>query len=212
MAFRDMKAMAGAQAAAANYSEDVYIHPLAVVEDGAEIGAGTKVWRFAHVRNGAVIGESCIIGNAAFIDAHVRIGDRVKIQNCGIVYAGVTVDDEVFIGPNVTFTNDRYPRAVNPDWQIVPTHICHGASIGANATVVCGTTVGIYAMIAAGSVVSRDVPSFTLVRGNPARPVGYVCICGRKVGDLELEKTQPVRCTCGCVLDLACERVILPKR
>ncbi|HEY3377338.1 MAG TPA: acyltransferase [Armatimonadota bacterium] len=188
------------------------VHPLAVVEEGADIGRGTMIWRFTHVRSGAVIGSNCILGNCVYIDIDVHIGNGVKIQNCGLLYAGVTLEDEVFVGPNVTFTNDRYPRATSPDWQIVPTHVCHGASIGANATVVCGTVIGHYAMIAAGSVVTKDVAPFRLVRGNPARPAGYVCICGRKLGDNDLDIAQPIRCTCGSVVDLAAARVLRPKK
>lgn len=211
MAFRNPKAQARIAYEISAMAEEVAIHPLAIVEDGAEIGAGSKIWRFAHVRTGAILGEHCIVGNYAFIDTDVRVGSYVKIQNNALLYAGVQVDDDVFIGPNVTFTNDRYPRARNTEWQIVPTRICHGASLGANSTIVCGTTIGAYAMVAAGSVVTKDVSPFTLVRGNPARHVGYVCICGNKLGDRELAITEPQHCACGCVLDIASERVLRPK-
>jgi acetyltransferase-like isoleucine patch superfamily enzyme len=171
-----------------------FIHPLAEVEEGAEVGPGTKVWRFVHVRSGARVGSECILGNNVYIDTSVSIGDRVKIQNNVLVYAGVTVEDEVFLGPCMTFTNDLYPRAANPNWIITPTRVCHGASIGANATIVCGVTIGAYAMVAAGSVVTRDVPPHALVRGNPARVVGYVCECGHKIGGDDLQAPCTVHC------------------
>ncbi len=212
MAIRDLNTTMQRQEISATPETETIIHPLAVVEEGAIIGTGTRVWRFAHIRAGAILGKHCIVGNSAFIDSGVRIGDEVKIQNSGLIYAGVTIEDKVFIGPNVTFTNDLYPRADNPDWKIVPTLVCYGASIGANATVVCGHTIGAHAMIAAGSVVTKDVPPFTLVRGNPARPVGYVCCCGRKLGDITLALDAPIVCECGCVLDLAAERVLLPRK
>lgn len=183
---------------------DVYIHPLADVEEGAQIGAGTKVWRFAHVRTGAVVGEKCMLGNCSYVDSGVIMGDLVRVQNGCLIYNGVTIEDEVFLGPNMIFTNDLYPRADGRHWVIVSTRVCRGASVGANATIVCGTTIGEYAMIAAGSVVTRDVPPFALVRGNPARHVGYVCICGAKLGDAVMDITEPIACAkCGRTLVLA---------
>ncbi|BCY14989.1 acyltransferase [Actinoplanes sp. L3-i22] len=155
-------------------STEPFIHPSADVEDGARIGAGTKVWHIAHVRNSAVVGEECVIGRNVYLDANTVIGSRVKIQNNVSVYQGVTIEDEVFVGPCVVFTNDLRPRAQNPDWTITPTLIKRGASIGANATLVCGITVGEGAMIAAGSVVTKDVAPYQLVRGNPARPAAWV--------------------------------------
>lgn len=163
--------------------DDVFIHGTANVSDGATIGAGTKVWINSQIREGAVIGESCIISKDTYIDAGVRIGSRVKIQNGVSVYHGVTIEDDVFVGPNAAFTNDRVPRAFNADWKVTETMVRRGASIGANATVVCGHEVGEYAMVGAGSVVTKDVPSHGLVLGNPARLVGYVCDCGARLGD-----------------------------
>ena len=178
--------------------EEVFIHPLADVESGAVIGAGSKIWRFAHVRNGATIGMRSMVGNCCYIDTGVTIGNGVRIQNGVLVYNGVTIEDQVFLGPNMIFTNDLFPRADGRHWKIIPTLVRKGASIGANATVVCGITIGEYAMIAAGSVVTRDIPPFTLVRGNPARQVGYVCSCGRKLGDMSLLTSAPVTCAyCG---------------
>lgn len=155
-------------------STEPFIHPSADVEDGARIGAGSKIWHIAHVRNSAVVGEECVIGRNVYLDANTVVGSRVKIQNNVSVYQGVTIEDEVFVGPCVVFTNDLRPRAQNPDWTITPTLIRRGASIGANATLICGITVGEGAMIAAGSVVTKDVEPYQLVRGNPARPAGWV--------------------------------------
>jgi UDP-2-acetamido-3-amino-2,3-dideoxy-glucuronate N-acetyltransferase len=159
----------------------VYKHPTAIVETEA-IGEGTKIWHFVHIRAGARIGKNCIIGKSVYIDADVEIGDGVKIQNFASVYKGVRIEDEVFVGPSVTFTNDRYPRAFQWDEaMIVPTLVKKGASIGANATVMCGVTIHEYAIVGAGSVVTKDVPPFGLVYGNPAKLQGFVCYCGKKL-------------------------------
>lgn len=161
--------------------EPAHIHETAVVEPGATLGDGTRIWMGAQIRQGAVIGEGCNIGKNVFIDAGVHIGSRVKIQNNVSVYAGVTLEDEVFVGPSAVFTNDLYPRAANPNWKITPTLVKHGASIAANATIVCGNTIGRYAMIGAGSVVTRDVRDHELVIGNPARFHAWVDRSGRIV-------------------------------
>ncbi|MFI6226591.1 acyltransferase [Micromonospora echinospora] len=155
-------------------TDQVFVHPTADVEEGARIGDGTKVWHLAHVRSTARIGGGCVIGRNVYVDSNVVIGDLCKVQNNVSVYQGVTLEDEVFVGPCAVFTNDFRPRAQNPDWQITPTMVRRGASIGANATLVCGIEVGEYAMIAAGSVVTRDVAPYQLVAGNPARPKGWV--------------------------------------
>ena len=156
-----------------------FAHPTAVIEDGSIIGKGTNIWHFAHVRVGASIGQRCTLGKDVFVDAQVHIGNDCKIQNGVSVYAGVTIEDEVFVGPNVTFTNDRWPRAVSPSWDIETTVLRNGCSIGANATIICGTVIGSFAMVGAGSVVVHDVENFELIVGNPARHVGWVCHCGR---------------------------------
>lgn len=161
--------------------DSVRIHPTADVSPGARIGAGSVIWNNAQVRENVVLGRGCSVAKDVYLDIGVVIGDRVKIQNGVSVYAGVTVEDDVFLGPHMTFTNDLYPRAFNADWQIVPTLVRRGASIGANATVVCGTVIGEYAMVGAGCLVSRDVAAHTLVVGNPMRVVGYVCRCGRRL-------------------------------
>jgi acetyltransferase-like isoleucine patch superfamily enzyme len=161
--------------------EGVFIHPTAHVDDRAEIGEGTKIWINSQVREGARIGRNCILSKDVYIDHAVAIGDDCKVQNSVSVYNGVTIEDGVFVGPNACFTNDKVPRAQNPDWTITPTLVRQGASIGANATIVCGITIGEYAMIAAGSVVTKDVPDFALVMGNPARIVGQVDKAGNRV-------------------------------
>lgn len=167
----------------------VVIHSSAAVDGRAEIGPGTRVWHWTQVREGAVIGAESIVGKGCYIDARVRIGSRVKIQSNVSVFHGVTIEDGVFVGPHVCFTNDKTPRAINPDgslkgaddWSVGETVVRYGASIGANATVVCGVTVGRFAMVAAGAVVTGDVPDHGLVMGNPARLVGYVCACGQRL-------------------------------
>ena len=153
-------------------------HPTAVVEDGAQIGPGTFVWHHSHVRSGATVGSGCVLGKNVYVDEGALIGDRCKIQNNVSVYNGVVLGDDVFVGPAATFTNDRVPRAFNPDWVITPTSVGNGASIGANATIVCGVTLGDYSMVAAGSTVTRSVDAYELVGGSPARHMGWVCRCG----------------------------------
>ena len=170
-------------------AEDVRIHPAADVSPRAQIGAGTRIWRQAQVREGAQIGQSCIIGKGAYIDLDVVIGDRVKIQNNVSVYHGVTIEDGVFVGPHACLTNDKLPRAITPDgrlkrdadWDVGPILIRYGASIGAGAIILPGVTVGRFALVGAGAVVTRDVVAHGLVVGNPARQVGFVCECGHKL-------------------------------
>jgi acetyltransferase-like isoleucine patch superfamily enzyme len=156
------------------------IHETAEIEPDAVIGVGTRVWRRAHIRTGATIGRDCNIGANVFIDRNVRIGDRVKVQNNVSVYEGVDLEDESFVGPAAVFTNDRNPRATG-DWQLEQTHVGRGASVGANATVVCGITLGEHSLVAAGAVVTRSVLPHQLVQGNPARHAGWVCRCGTVV-------------------------------
>jgi UDP-2-acetamido-3-amino-2,3-dideoxy-glucuronate N-acetyltransferase len=170
-----------------------FAHASATVEPGARIGAGTSVWHHAHVRTGAVIGAGCTLGQNAFVDTEVRVGDRVKIENNASVHAAVTLADEVFVGPGVVFTNDRYPRSQSTDWEPVATTVGRGASIGANATVIGGSTIGEYAMVGAGSVVTRPVVDHELVFGNPARHRGWVCRCGRVVNH---DDARPAEVTC----------------
>lgn len=161
----------------------VFIHPTANVHSCASIGGGTKVWINVQIREDAVIGNNCIISKDVYVDHAVNIGHNCKIQNSVSVYNGVTIRDDVFVGPNVAFTNDKVPRAFNAEWKITPTLVERGASIGANATIICGITIGEYAMVAAGSVVTRDVPPFTLVMGNPARPISKLDKVGNRIAD-----------------------------
>ncbi len=161
----------------------VFIHNSADVSKECTIGARTKVWNLVQIREGAVLGEDCIISKNVYIDKNVRIGNRVKIQNNVNVYDGVTIGNDVFLGPSMTFTNDMFPRAFQNDWKITKTFVADGASIGANATIVCGTKIGTYAMVGAGSVVTQDVGSYELVAGNPARKIGWVCKCGHRLTD-----------------------------
>lgn len=163
--------------------EKKFIHPTANVSEASDIGEGTKIWINVQVRENAKIGTDCIISKDVYIDHAVKIGDRCKIQNSVSIYNGVTIEDDVFVGPNVSFTNDKIPRAFNTDWTITPTTVRTGASIGANATVVCGVEIGRFAMVAAGAVVSKTVPNYALVIGNPARVVAYVCECGQRLSE-----------------------------
>lgn len=159
----------------------IYVHPSAIVEEGAEIGEGTRIWHFVHVRKGAKVGKSCNIGKDVYVDSGAEVGDSVKIQNFVSVYRGVKVEDKAFLGPSATLTNDKHPRSFAESWEVVPTVIEEGASIGANATIVCGVRIGRYAMVGAGAVVTRDVPPHGLVYGNPARLKGFVCYCGERL-------------------------------
>jgi UDP-2-acetamido-3-amino-2,3-dideoxy-glucuronate N-acetyltransferase len=160
---------------------EIFIHPTANVDDNCKIGSGTKIWINAQIRENAVIGNNCIISKDTYIDHGVLIGSNTKIQNGVSIYHGVTIEEDVFIGPNATFTNDKIPRAFNSNWEITPTVIRKGASIGANSTIICGLTVGEYAMVAAGSVVTKDVEPYSLVMGNPAKHVSYIDMAGNRV-------------------------------
>ncbi|MDD4564886.1 MAG: acyltransferase [Eubacteriales bacterium] len=162
---------------------EYFIHPSAIVEEPVCIGKGTKIWVNSQIRKGVRIGDNCIISKDTYIDEGVTIGNNCKIQNGVSIYHGVTIEDKVFIGPNAAFTNDMYPRAFSVEWEITDTLIKEGASIGANATIVCGTILGEYCMIGSGSVVTKDVPKQALFVGNPARLIGYVCKCGHRLGE-----------------------------
>jgi len=160
-----------------------WAHPSAVVDLPATIGAGTKIWHFCHVMSGARIGAGCSLGQNVFVSSGAVIGNGCRIQNNVSIYDGVELDDEVFIGPSAVFTNVTTPRAFVDRKQVFePTHVGRGASVGANATILCGHEIGEFALVAAGAVVTRDVPQFALVGGVPARRVGWVCRCGSTLG------------------------------
>jgi UDP-2-acetamido-3-amino-2,3-dideoxy-glucuronate N-acetyltransferase len=170
-------------------------HPSADVSPEAIIGDGTCIWHQCQIRERAVIGKNCILSKGVYIDFDVKIGSNVKIQNYVSVYHGVTIEDGVFVGPHVCFTNDLFPRAVNPDgtlksgddWELVETLICKGTGIGANSTIRCGITIGKWAIIGAGSVVTKDVPDYGLVWGNPAKLHGYVAPNGKRLMEVNRE-------------------------
>ncbi len=167
------------------------IHETAIVEDGARIGKNTNIWHFAHIRNKARIGDNCNIGKDVYIDVNVEVGDNCKIQNFATIYDGVTIGSNVFIGPHVCFTNDFYPRAFLWDEQRLTKTIVHdGASIGANSTIIAGVSIGKYALVGAGSVVTKDVPDHAMMYGNPAKLHGFVCECGRPVSKTKTTKTN----------------------
>lgn len=170
------------------------IHPSAIVDEGATLGAGTRVWHFSHVCAGAVIGAGCSLGQNVFVGDRARVGDRVKIQNNVSIYDDVVLEDDVFCGPSAVFTNVYNPRAAVPRKdQYLPTLIRQGATLGANCTIVCGVTVGRFAFVAAGSVVNRDVPDFALVAGVPARRIGWMSANGQR---LDLPPHGTGRATC----------------
>ena len=166
--------------------ENVYVHPTSVVDENVEIGAGTKIWHFSHIQSGARIGKNCSLGQNVNVSNDVVIGDGVKIQNNVSVYEGVELEDYVFCGPSCVFTNDLTPRArYSKHHKYKKTLVKHDATLGANCTIVCGHTIGEYAMVAAGAVVTKDVKAHELVAGSAARSVGWVCVCGQ-VLDKEL--------------------------
>jgi UDP-2-acetamido-3-amino-2,3-dideoxy-glucuronate N-acetyltransferase len=173
--------------------QGVSIHPTAEVSDAAEIGAGTKIWSHVQVREGAVIGSECVLGKDAYVDVNVRIGDRCKLQNGVFVFHGFNLEDGVFLGPGVMLLNDKHPRAINPDgslksdsdWKVSEAVVRYGAAVGGGAVILPGVSIGRFAMVGSGAVVTRDVPDHAIVVGNPARLKGFACVCGHalKPGD-----------------------------
>jgi UDP-2-acetamido-3-amino-2,3-dideoxy-glucuronate N-acetyltransferase len=197
------------------------VHPTAIIEEGVELGSGTAVWDNVHIRHSSSIGEQCIIGEKTYIAYNVQIGNRVKINAFVYICNAVTIEDGVMIGAATVFTNDRFPRATTPDLRqlrpsepdehTLPTLVRQGASIGAASTIGCNLVVGRFAMVGMGSVVTRSVPDFTLVLGNPARPAGFVCRCGQvlagsKAGDIS--DSMELACRV-CALPYRVERGIL---
>ena len=172
-------------------SERVFRHPLSLV-DSDDIGPGTRIWAWAHVMQGARIGADCNIGEHCFVESGAALHDRVTVKNGVAIWAGVTAEDDVFLGPNAVLTNDTRPRSKSPEFKAESTRLAKGCSIGANATVLCGITVGRYALVGAGAVVTRDVPDHALVFGSPARVKGYVCVCS------ETLVFEDGVATCGC--------------
>lgn len=194
---------------------DPMIHPTAEVPPDVLIGNGTKIWHYVQLRPGVRIGEECILGRDVYLDERIVVGNRVKIQNRVSVYLECTIEDGVFIGPHVVFTNDQFPRAINPDgslkeaadWHAGTTIVCEGASIGANSTILPSKRIGRYALIGAGSVVTKDVPDHAIVVGNPARQVGFACMCA---GRLHAQSEDDYACgACGRLYHIADGHVFL---
>jgi acetyltransferase-like isoleucine patch superfamily enzyme len=179
--------------------KNYFVHPTAEVANDAVIGPGSYIWHQCQVMPGSRIGANCKLGKSVYVDFGVQIGDRVKIQNGISIYKGVTIEDDVLLGPHMAFTNDLYPRAFNDSYELVPTLVKRGSSVGANATIVCGVTLGNYCMVGAGAVVTTDVPDYALVVGNPANVVGYVCECGKRLNlDHKKRRDREVKCdSCG---------------
>lgn len=187
----------------------IHIHPTAEVSADAYIGDGTRIWHQVQVRQGARIGDECIIGKGVYIDFDVVIGHRCKLQNGVYVYHGATLEDGVFLGPGVMVLNDKNPRAINPDgtlkldtdWQVSPTHIGYGSGIGGGAIILPGVTIGKWAIVGSGSVVTRNVPDYGLAYGNPARLAGFVCSCGQRLpsprsANSEAKASEEVKLEC----------------
>ena len=172
--------------------KDYYAHETAVLDEGCRIGAGTKIWHFTHLMPEAVVGENCILGQNVMIANRARLGNNVKVQNNVSVYEGVTCEDEVFLGPSVVFTNVINPRAfIERKQEFRPTLVQRGASIGANATILCGHTIGKFALVGAGAVVTHDVPDYAVVTGNPAKQTGWVSEYGHP---LHFDETNMAVC------------------
>lgn len=188
----------------------VTIHPTAIVDDGAQIGEGSRVWHWVHISGGARIGKGCSFGQNVFVGNDVLIGDNVKIQNNVSVYDAVQIEDDVFCGPSMVFTNVYNPRsAIVRKNEYRKTVVRRGATLGANCTIVCGNTVGEYAFVGAGAVINRDVPAYALMVGVPARRRGWMCCCG-----IQLQGIGEVNCECGCsyhINDSSCRLVCQKK-
>jgi len=195
--------------------KNYFVHPTTNIEDNVEIGEGTKVWAYTHIRRDAKLGKNCVVAEGVFIDESSIIGDNCKIQNHAIVYHQAILENGVFIGPNVCFTNDKQPRAINPDgslksaddWVASTIKIGEGAAIGGHSCITPGVTIGKWAMAGSGSVITKDVPDYGLVFGNPARIRGFVCKCGKKLDEIVSEEGENVtlKCACGEEVEIAKE-------
>jgi UDP-2-acetamido-3-amino-2,3-dideoxy-glucuronate N-acetyltransferase len=178
---------------------EYFAHESSFIDDGAQIGEDSKIWHFCHVMSGARIGRDCVLGQNVLVASGVVIGDNVKIQNNVSLYTGVIIEDDAFLGPSMVFTNVINPRSfVNRKDEFRPTLIRRGCSIGANATIICGLTLGVYSFVGAGSVVTKDVPDYGLVYGNPARLMGWMCQCGEQLNFRLAGQIERATCTvCG---------------
>jgi UDP-2-acetamido-3-amino-2,3-dideoxy-glucuronate N-acetyltransferase len=187
-------------------NESVRIHTTAEVSDTAVIGEGTQIWHHSQIRENAQIGRDCIFGKGVYVDFGVRIGDSVKVQNYVSIFHGVEIEDGVFIGPYACFTNDNYPRAINPDgtqkspddWELGHILVRYGAALGANCTILPKVVIGEWAMVGAGAVVTKDVPAYGLVIGNPARLIGFVCPCGARLLPGDARDDEMLACCSRC--------------
>ena len=190
---------------AASIHPQAFVHPHALVDAGASLGARTRVWAFAHILPGATVGEDCNVCDHSYVEGKVTVGHRVTIKSGVFLWDGVVVEDDCHLGPNATFTNDLYPRSRKflPTYPI--TRLRRGCSIGGNSTVTPGVTVGRWALVGAGAVVTRDVPDFALVMGNPARFRSWICSCGKKL-PTPAAKATPFPCECGLRYELVAER------
>ena len=178
----------------------IFIHEHALVEEGANIGEGTKIWQGATVRSGATIGKDCIIGQGSYIAPTAKIGNNVRLEYNNPIFDGVVLDDDSFIGPNAIFTNIKNPRShVNRHGKFEETHVKKGASIGANVTVLCGLTLGSFCLVGAGAVLTKNIPDYALIVGNPGKQIGWVCECagGETVQKLEFVESKATCSTCG---------------
>lgn len=177
-------------------------HDKALVEEGSQIGEGTRVWAFAHIQSGAKLGSHCNICNGTFVEKGAVIGNHVTIKHNVCIFDGVTIDDDVFVGSNIAFINDRYPRSHRKDsWILEKTHIKKGATLGSNTSILCGLTIAEYAIVGAGSVVTENVQAYAIVVGNPAQWIGWACRCGQPLmRPLKRRSVWPrkLQCPCGC--------------